>query len=92
MDPYVDNAPRNWIPPRKQKTLNQDSKTVGERECDGPLDESMKSRTQHRFTSNMMRVKAKEMKGKENEDSTMNHRIDGRNWKEGALHRQMNVL
>ena len=23
MDPYVDNAPRNWIPPRKRKTLNQ---------------------------------------------------------------------
>ena len=41
MDPYVDNAPRNWIPPRKRKTLNQDSKTVGEGECDGPLDESV---------------------------------------------------
>ena len=23
MDPYVDNAPRNWIPPRKRKSLNQ---------------------------------------------------------------------
>ena len=78
MDPYVDNAPRNWIPPRKRKTLNQDSKTVGERECDGPLNESMKSRTQRRSTSNMMRVKAKEMKGKENEnrlhDESLNRR------------------
>ena len=68
MDPYVDNAPRNWIPPRKRKTLNQNSKTIGEGECDGPLDESMKSRMQQRFTSNMMRVKAKELKGKENGD------------------------
>ena len=34
MDPYVDNAPHNWIPPRKRKTLNQDSQTVGERKCD----------------------------------------------------------
>ena len=86
MDPYVDNAPRNWIPPRKRKTLNQNenqheafdvsrksnqcphSETVGEGECDGPLDKLMKSRMQQRFTSNMMRVKAKELKGKENED------------------------
>ena len=22
MDPYIDNAPRNWIPPRNRKTLN----------------------------------------------------------------------
>ena len=26
MDPYVDNAPRNWIPPRKRKTLQQHQK------------------------------------------------------------------
>ena len=26
MDPYVDNAPRNWIPPRKRKTLQQREK------------------------------------------------------------------
>ena len=86
MDPYVDNAPCNWIPPRKRKTLNQNenqheafnssrksnqcphSNTVGRGECDGPLDESTKSRIQQRFTSNMMRVKAKELKGKENGD------------------------
>ena len=29
MDPYVDNAPRNWIPPRKRKTLQQ-----REKQCD----------------------------------------------------------
>ena len=29
MDPYVDNAPRNWIPPRKRKTLQQ-----CEKQCD----------------------------------------------------------
>ena len=63
MDPYVDNAPRNWIPPRKRKTLNQHSKAVGERESDGLFDESMQ-----RLTSNMMKVKAKEISGKENED------------------------
>ena len=33
MDPYVDNAPRNWVPPRKCKTLNQDSKTLTEEKC-----------------------------------------------------------
>ena len=63
MDPYVDNAPRNWIPPRKRKTLNQHSKAVGEKESDGLFDESMQ-----RLTSNMMKVKAKEISGKENED------------------------
>ena len=68
MDPYVDNAPRNWIPPRKRKTLDQDSKTVGERECEGLLNESIESRIQQRATSNMMKVKAKEVSGKENED------------------------
>ena len=85
MDPYVDNAPRNWIPPRKRKTLNQnknqhetsdslrksnqcsDLKMV-EAKRDGHLDESMKSRMQQQPTSNMMRIKAKELKGKENED------------------------
>ena len=74
MDAYVDNAPCNWIPPRKRKTLNQnenqhetsdssrksnqcsDLKTVGEGECDGHLDESMKSRMQQQPTSNMMSV------------------------------------
>ena len=68
MDPYVDSAPRNWIPPRKRKTLKQDSRTVGERECEGLLNESMKSKTQQRATSNMMKIKAKEVSGKENED------------------------
>ena len=68
MDPYVDNAPRNWVPPRKRKTLNQDSRTVTEEKCKGPFDESMKSKTQLQATSNMMKVKAKEVSGKENED------------------------
>ena len=68
MDPYVDNVPRNWIPPRKRKTLDQDSRTVREEKCEGLLDESMKSRIQQQATSNMMKVKAKEVSGKENED------------------------
>ena len=68
MDPYVDNAPRNWIPPRKRKTLNQDSRTVGEKQCEGLLDELMKSEPQQRVTSNMMKVRTKETSGKENED------------------------
>ena len=68
MDPYVDNAPRYWVPPRKRKTLNQDSRTVTEEKCKGPFDESMKSKTQLQATSNMMKVKAKEVRGKENED------------------------
>ena len=68
MDPYVDNAPRNWVPPRKRKTLNQDSKTLTEEKCKGLLDESMKSRIQRQAMSKMMKVKAKEVSGKENED------------------------
>ena len=100
MDPYVDNAQRNWIPPRKRKTLNQTknqreafdvsrksnqcpySETVGEGECDGPLDKSMKSRMQQRVTSNMMRVKAKELKGKENEDRLYDELPNGRSQSE----------
>ena len=68
MDPYVDNAQRNWIPPRKRKTLNQDSGTVRGEKCKGLLDESMKSRTQQQATSNMMKVKVKGVSGKEKED------------------------
>ena len=68
MDPYVDNAPRNWIPPRKRKTLNQDSRTATEEKCKGLFDESTKSRIQRQAMSKTMTVKAKEVSGKENED------------------------
>ena len=68
MDPYVDNAPCNWVPPRKRKTLNQVSKTLTEEKRKGLLDESMKSRIQRQAMSKMMKVKAKEVSGKENED------------------------
>ena len=68
MDPYVDNAPRNWVPPRKRKTLNQDSKSLTEEKCKGLLDESMKSKIQRQGMTKMMKVKAKEVTGKENED------------------------
>ena len=68
MDPYVDNAPRNWVPLRKRKTLNQDSKTLTEEKCKGLLDESMKSRIQRQAMSKIMKVNAKEVSGKENED------------------------
>ena len=68
MDPYIDNAPRNWIPPRKRKTLNQDSRTATEEKCKGFFDESMKSRIQRPAMSKMMTVKAKEVSGKENEN------------------------
>ena len=66
MDPYVDNAPRNWVPPRKRKTLNQDSRTATEEKCKGLFDKSIKSKLQ--TTSKMMKLKAKEASGKENED------------------------
>ena len=66
MNPYVDNAPRNWVPPRKRKTLNQDSRTATEEKCKGLFDESIKSKLQ--TTSKMMKLKAKEASGKENED------------------------
>ena len=68
MDPYIDSAPRNWIPPRKRKTLNQDSRTPTEEKCKGFFDESMKSRIQRPAMSKMMTVKAKEVSGKENEN------------------------
>ena len=68
MDPYVDNAPRNWVPPRKRKTFNQVSKTLTEEKRKGLIDESMKSRIQRQAMSKMMKVKAKEVSGKENED------------------------
>ena len=68
MDPYVDNAPRNWVPPRKHKTLNQDSRTATEEKCKGLFDESIKSKSQLQVTSNIMKLKAKEVSGKKNED------------------------
>ena len=68
MDPYVDNALRNWVPPRKCKTLNQASKNLTEEKPKGLLDELMKSRIQRQAMSKMMKVKAKEVSGKENED------------------------
>ena len=66
MDPYVDNAPRNWVPPRKRKTLNQNSRTATEEKCKGLFDESIKSKLQ--TTSKMMKLKAKEVSGRENDD------------------------
>ena len=66
MDPYVDNAPRNWVPPRKRKTLNPVSKTLTEEKYKGLIDESIKSKLQ--TTSKMMKLKTKEASGKENED------------------------
>ena len=68
MDPYVDNAPRNWIPPRKRKPLDQNSITATEEKCKGFFDESMKLGIQRQAMSRMMTVKAKGVSGKENED------------------------
>ena len=56
MDPYVDNAPRNWIPPRKRKTLQQHSEDQRHDESRG------QHQPQH---TNMVKDKAKELCGKE---------------------------
>ena len=64
MDPYVDNVPRNWIPPRKRKTLNQGEgqhKTFKMRESNDRItDESRESRVQQQLTTSMVKVNAKE--------------------------------
>ena len=79
MDPYIDNAPHNWIPPRNRKTLNQTEKrqkvtktmresTVAEHN-ERLYDESPRS-TQERqqFTPTMVKVKAKEPEGEKNRE------------------------
>ena len=86
MDPYVDNAPRNWIPPRKRKTLNQEennqrtpdlskklsqihhSDTVVRSDDSRCFDKSIELKPQQQPTQNTMKVKAKELQGKENGD------------------------
>ena len=83
MDPYIDNAPRNWIPPRKRKTLQQREKQYdtfdssrNSTQC--PSIESQlqhcddrlydESSPQQRIQANMTKVKAKELLGKKNTD------------------------
>ena len=82
MDPYVDNAPRNWIPPRKRKTLSQEyankssdlsRKLVKSLRSDDELNTGCdrllhKSNQSQRETSSMMKVKAKEPLGKKSGD------------------------
>ena len=78
MDPYVDNAPRNWIPPRNRKTLQ-----LSKRRCDSSKDsircsstfeqqeqsdrlndESLESNARSQKSAGMVKVKAKELGGK----------------------------
>ena len=78
MDPYVDNAPRNWIPPRNRKTLQ-----LSKRHCDSSKDsircsstfeqqeqsdrlndESLESNARSQTSAGMVKVKAKELGGK----------------------------
>ena len=69
MDPYVDNAPRNWIPPRKRKTLQQtqcsNRKSQLQHSEDRFFDESKESNPMGLTGVNMAEVKAKEPPGKE---------------------------
>ena len=69
MDPYVDNAPRNWIPPRKRKTLQwtqcSNRKSQLQHSEDRLLDESKESNQMGLTGVNMVEVKAKEPPGKE---------------------------
>ena len=48
MDPYIDNAPRNWIPPRNRKTLQQSKK-----QCD--IFDSPRNSTQCSSTESLLR-------------------------------------
>ena len=86
MDPYIDNAPRNWIPSRKRKTLQQHqelhetfdssrnltqcSSIKGQLQHseDRLYDESEELNLQRSTHANMMKVKAKELLGKEATD------------------------
>ena len=83
MDPYIDNAPRNWIPPRKRKTLQEYQKphktfdsSRNPTQCssmksqlqhseDRLFDESKESNPMRSTDANTMKVKAKELPGKE---------------------------
>ena len=72
MDPYVDNAPRNWIPPRKRKSFQQTQgssrRSQLQHSKDRLLDESKESNQMGLTDVNMMKVKAKEPKDKEDTD------------------------
>ena len=78
MDPYIDNAPRNWIPPRNRKTLEpserQRASSRNSAQCSGITgqlqhndrlnDESLESNARSRKSTSMAKVKAKELGGK----------------------------
>ena len=78
MDPYVDNAPRNWIPPRNRKTLQPSkrqhdssrdsarcSSTTNQLQQSGRLnDRSPEPHTRDQESATMLKVKAKEFSGK----------------------------
>ena len=78
MDPYIDNAPRNWIPPRNRKTLQPSkrqhdssrnlarcSSTTGQLQHSDRLnDESPESNARNQESANRVKVKAKELRGK----------------------------
>ena len=73
MDPYVDNAPRNWIPLRKRKSLQQTQcsdrrNQLQQSHEDRILDESKESNQMGLTGVNMVKVKAKEPPGKEGTD------------------------
>ena len=76
MDPYIDNAPRNWIPPRNRKTLQpskrrcdssrdstQCSSATGQlQQSDRLNDESLESSPKNQKSANTVKVKAKEFR------------------------------
>ena len=72
MDPYIDNAPRNWIPPRNRKTLQRCDSSKDSTRCSstgGQLqqsdrlnDESLELTPKTQKSANMLKVKAKELR------------------------------
>ena len=86
MDPCIDNAPRNWIPPRKRKTLQRPCETFDSSrkstQCpsekdqlqhseDRLYDKSRESNLQQSTHANMMKVKAKELGDKKSIDQLL---------------------
>ena len=77
MDPYVDNAPRNWILPRNRKTLNQTDrrqetvktlrKSTMAEASDRLYDESPQQ-DQQQLAPIMVKTKAKELEGNRNKE------------------------
>ena len=87
IDPYIDNAPRNWIPPRNRKMLNQTDKRQEVTKMLGKstatengtrlYDESpRKTQDRQQSTPIRVKVKAKEPEGDKNTERLSNKSMD----------------